>query len=326
MAELFALNPEYSTTRLVTREVPTIEEPPDAAFETVLFLPEGEGRKGEGGLRTKGYFKRSLPDKPLITVITVVFNGAKHLEQAILSVIEQTHDNVEYIVIDGGSTDGTLDIIRKYEHAIDYWVSEKDGGIYDAMNKGLKLANGDYIGMLNSDDWLSTEAIGLISKHKHDSVDFVYSSVFITSKEGNVLYIKLPEDTETIPYRMPFPHQTFYAKASIFKKIYGYDTKYKLSADLDIVWRVIKAGFNGVQIQQPMAYFREGGASGGLITFIETRSIACKYGMGNIKSYFLLVESLLKVMAINLIHLRIINFIRNIFGSKKYIPYNRKEI
>ncbi|MCI5227532.1 MAG: hypothetical protein D3918_12945 [Candidatus Electrothrix sp. AX2] len=78
LEEMIELSPDYSTTRLVTRERPVIEEPPDATFKTVLFLPEGEGRQGEGGLRTQGYFKRSLPEKPLITVITVVFNGVQH--------------------------------------------------------------------------------------------------------------------------------------------------------------------------------------------------------------------------------------------------------
>jgi len=167
------------------------------AFETMLFLPEGEGRQGEGGLRTRGYFKHSYkmvngewwivdsdnnpvipapediqnpinhylqqkntqnqspktyspepkthdpePDSlPLISIITVVYNGAKYLEETIQSVINQSYPNVEYIIIDGGSIDGTLDIIKKYEDTIDYWVSEKDNGIYDAMNKGWILVN-----------------------------------------------------------------------------------------------------------------------------------------------------------------------------------------
>jgi len=96
-----------------------------------LFLSEGENRKGEGGQRTKGHFKKSYEKKPLISVITVVFNGEKYLEETITSVINQTYENVEYIIIDGGSTDGTLDIIKRYEDKIDYWVSEKDNGIYD---------------------------------------------------------------------------------------------------------------------------------------------------------------------------------------------------
>ncbi|HLY96654.1 MAG TPA: glycosyltransferase family 2 protein, partial [Sideroxyarcus sp.] len=111
--------------------------------------------KIEGGARLRGSRKQPLPGKPLITVITVVFNGVATLEHTIRSVIEQTYANVEYIVIDGGSTDGTVDILRKYDADIDYWVSGRDAGIYDAMNKGIALAGGDYIGMLNSDDFFA---------------------------------------------------------------------------------------------------------------------------------------------------------------------------
>lgn len=89
---------------------------------------------------------------PLITVITVVFNGEEHLENTIISVISQNYQNLEYIIIDGGSTDGTLDIIKRYEHRIDHWISEKDFGIYDAMNKGVSFSNGKYIHFLNSGD------------------------------------------------------------------------------------------------------------------------------------------------------------------------------
>ncbi|NCR56260.1 MAG: glycosyltransferase, partial [Microcystis aeruginosa L211-07] len=143
------LNNEFSTTRLMTMEMPVIVNTPSSKVQSHLFLPPNPEGRGEGGLRTKGYFKHSytetseLSEKfavPLVTIITVVFNGEKHLEQTIQSVISQTYNNVEYIIIDGGSTDGTVDIIRKYEEVIDYWVNEPDAGISDAMNKGISLA------------------------------------------------------------------------------------------------------------------------------------------------------------------------------------------
>jgi glycosyltransferase involved in cell wall biosynthesis len=102
--------------------------------------------------------KYGITIRPLITIITVVFNGEEHLENTIISVIAQNYQNLEYIIIDGGSTDGTLDIIKRYEERIDLWVSEKDYGIYDAMNKGVSFSNGKYIQFLNSGDLFSSSS------------------------------------------------------------------------------------------------------------------------------------------------------------------------
>ena len=100
-----------------------------------------------------------MKNKPLVTIITIVFNGQETLSKAIESVSNQTYPNVEYIIIDGGSTDGTLNIIKKYGDVITKWISEKDRGISDAFNKGLKLAKGEIIGILNADDWYERNAI-----------------------------------------------------------------------------------------------------------------------------------------------------------------------
>ena len=144
-----------------------------------------------GGLRTKGITKQSQENQPLITVVTVVRNGEKTLEKTILSVINQTYKNVEYIIVDGASTDGTLEVIKKHEDRISYWISEPDKGIYDAMNKGIDLATGDYIALLNSDDWYEKDTCEIIAnKINEGRADIYYGMVRVIDKQTNKsLYI-----------------------------------------------------------------------------------------------------------------------------------------
>lgn len=135
----------------------------------------------KGGLRTKGIYKTNSDKLPLITVITVVLNGASVIEKTIQSVINQSYKNIEYIVIDGGSTDATLDILRKYDDAIDYWISSPDDGIYSAMNKGVSLARGEWINMMNAGDYFSSHSVleesNLSDNHNYD---FLYSDALMT--------------------------------------------------------------------------------------------------------------------------------------------------
>ena len=127
----------------------------------------------QGGKRLKNFSKNR---KPLFSIITVVYNNQKYLEETIQSVLGQSFKNYEYIIIDGGSKDNTLDVIKKYEQYIDYWISEKDKGIYDAFNKGMSLCKGDYIGIVNSDDVYEKNALEIIyrylEKDKHLLVFF----------------------------------------------------------------------------------------------------------------------------------------------------------
>ena len=114
-------------------------------FNNINFV---ENSIEQGGLRTKGVFKQSSEANPLISIITVVLNGENNLEESINSLHKQNYKNIEHIVIDGGSSDKTISIIKKYENKIDYWCQKKDKGIYDAFNTGMKLAKGDYLGFL----------------------------------------------------------------------------------------------------------------------------------------------------------------------------------
>ncbi|HKC67578.1 MAG TPA: glycosyltransferase family 2 protein, partial [Bacteroidia bacterium] len=132
----------------------------------------------QGGIRLKGAEKQSGSGNPLVSVITVVYNGAKHLEQTINSVLDQEYKNVEYIIIDGGSADGTIDIIKRYEDKVDYWQSERDGGIYFAMNKGISLAKGELIGILNADDFYLPDTVRkVVDADKFAKADIYYGDM-----------------------------------------------------------------------------------------------------------------------------------------------------
>ena len=245
MKNIICLNKNYSTTRLLTKEKPVIESCENDKFRSVLFLPEGEGRKGEGGLRTKGYFKKSYPDKPLITIITVVFNGEKYLEETIKSVINQTYDNVEYIIIDGGSTDGTLDIIKKYEDKIDYWVSEKDNGMYDALNKGFSISQGDICAWLNADDFYqkwALEYVALIMK-KNKYVKWLTGIPVLYNEKGFIVYVSPPKTYFTTFIRMGLykkgilgwlQQESMFWRRELLEKVGYLNKNLKLAADYDL--------------------------------------------------------------------------------------------
>jgi glycosyltransferase involved in cell wall biosynthesis len=120
---------------------------------------EKQFKMTEGGLRINGKYKSGTREMPLVSIITVVLNGAKYIEQTIKSILDQNYANIEYIIVDGGSTDGTLEILKRYNDKIDYWVSERDKGIYFAMNKGISFAKGELIGILNADDFYLEGAV-----------------------------------------------------------------------------------------------------------------------------------------------------------------------
>jgi glycosyltransferase involved in cell wall biosynthesis len=167
----------YATTRCITQQKPAWFSLNAAEGDvTLLRTPDSDQKIAEGGMRLQGKYKQDTDEHPLITVITVVFNGVEHLEETIKSVVSQTYANVEFIIVDGGSTDGTLNIIRKYEYFIDYWVSEPDKGIFDAMNKGIDLGSGQWINFMNAGDrFFSKETIlSIFQTHKYLGIDIIY--------------------------------------------------------------------------------------------------------------------------------------------------------
>ena len=206
-----------------------------------------------GGLRINGIIKQSQENKPLITIVTVVRNGEKTLEQTILSVINQTYRNIEYIIVDGESTDGTLDIIKKYEDKIDYWVSEADKGIYDAMNKGIALATGDFIALLNSDDWYELDACEIIVNRINEKDADIYYGMIRVIKDEAPFIIRGYTD-RVLPLHM-IPHQACFVKKNIYK-IYQYDIKYKMAADHDFMIRLKNDNYKFYFIEHIVGNFR----------------------------------------------------------------------
>jgi len=195
--------------------------------------------------------KKVCSNKPLISIITVVYNGEKYLEETIQSVINQTYDNIEYIIIDGGSTDGTLDIINKYKDKIDYWVSEKDSGIYDAMNKGIDLATGEWINFMNAGDYFfDYSTITNIRQH----FNYPYSLL-----SGKALIYYYDTFIQEYGNEKISPHQASFFRTTDLKEN-KFDLEFKIFADSELLNRLKnKQNYISKFIDTPICKFFLGG-------------------------------------------------------------------
>ena len=191
----------------------------------------------EGGKRVKNLCRKSFKNKPLITIVTVVLNHDKELETTIKSVILQNYSNLEYIIIDGGSSDNTISVIKKYENHIDYWVSQKDRGIFDAFNKGLRLSSGDYICILNSGDYFTENSINFIVKKilEKKDLDILFGTVLKKKKISGFYPNKIFFRLNIIPSIM-----STFGKLSIKKEIGLFDTNLVNYSDYDFFYKCIK--------------------------------------------------------------------------------------
>jgi glycosyltransferase involved in cell wall biosynthesis len=181
-----------------------------------------------------------------ISVITVVLNNMAYIADCINSVIGQTYKNYEYIIIDGGSTDGTIRVLEKYTNRISRWISETDQGIYDAMNKGIKLASGDIIGFLNADDvYYDVDVLeNIVSVMSDTSIDACYSDlVYVDKNDLNkvVRYWRSDEFKAGFFEKGWVPaHPTFFARKSVYDQYGNFDLNYKLAADFELMARFLE--------------------------------------------------------------------------------------
>lgn len=255
------LNSNYSTTRTITNEVPHNLNNPKSKVQTRLFLDPNPQRTGEGGLRTKGYFKRSYPGKPLVSIITVVFHGEKYIEETMRSVMNQTYDNVEYLIIDGGSPDGTPDIIKKYEDAVDYWVSEPDEGISDAFNKGISLSTGEIIGIINAGDWYEEDTVAQVISHQSTKQSDIVHGIMqywdLTAKKMDLVYAN-----DNFLYRnMTVNHSTVFVMHRCYESLGLFRKEFRCSMDYEWLLRAKVRGMTFSYINKCLSNMRLGGVS-----------------------------------------------------------------
>ena len=200
---------------------------------------------------------------PKVTIITVVYNGQLLIERTVKSILSQTYTNIEYLIIDGGSKDNTLTVIKPYTSRIKKIVSEKDNGIYDAMNKGLALATGEYVLFINAGDELfSQDTLQQILSNENNA-DVYYGNTAITNDKGQQIAdrrLAPPEslDWKSLKYGMCVSHQSFIAKRNLCS---AYNTEYKISADFDWVINVLRKSEKVVNTHSYISKFLEGGTS-----------------------------------------------------------------
>ena len=201
--------------------------------------------------------------QPKLSVITIVYNNAAAIERTMLSVLEQTYPNIEYIIVDGLSTDGTLDIIKKFSDRLAVLISEKDRGIYDAMNKGLAVATGDYVLFMNSgDEIFAKETVANVFAAAADA-DIYYGETEMMDSTGRSLgqrRHKAPDhfSWRSFRYGMSVSHQAIYIKCKIVEP---FDLRYQLSADIDWILKAAKKADRIVNVHQYVAKYLVGGMS-----------------------------------------------------------------
>jgi len=201
---------------------------------------------------------RFMDHAPLVSIITIVYNGEKHIEHTIQSVLGQSYHPIEYIVIDGGSTDNTAGILEKYKDSIAVRISEKDQGISDAFNKGLKRATGEIIGIINSDDWYEKDAVEKAVAYI-GNYDIVYGDLRLW-KDGKPEFEQKGDDTH-LENEMSVNHPTVFVRKNCYDRVGNFDKRYKCAMDYDLILRLRVNNYRFGYIPQVLANMRWEGIS-----------------------------------------------------------------
>jgi glycosyltransferase involved in cell wall biosynthesis len=251
-------------------------------------------RRIEGGKRFRGRVPHGTVVNPLVSVITIVYNGAEHLEEAIRAVAVQTYPNIEHIVIDGGSTDGTIDILHRNDDAIGYWRSEKDRGLYDAMNKGVALVSDpeSYVLFANADDTLySADSISSVMSMSRGE-DLVYGKMIFS--DGKISGVLGREVQFTDLARQTLCHPATFVRRRVFDQIGPFDTSFEIAADYDHIVRAFAAKVSTRFVDVIVSRMRMGGLSD------ERFMLSCRERKEVVRRHFPVFPRLAGVWQVNL--------------------------
>jgi glycosyltransferase involved in cell wall biosynthesis len=242
-------------------------------------------------------------DLPLVSVITPSFNAGGSIERTIRSVLAQNYAPLEYFVVDGGSTDGTLDIIRRYSENLTGWKSEPDRGIADAFNKGLAMASGKYVLFVNADDWLEPDHVATAVEvlEQHPNMAFVFGDL-VHHRGDAPAYLQTGghDYAHALPYRMGrLNHPSMVFRRAYFDRIGVFDTRYTIAMDFNWLQRLHRAGFGGIYSDRLRGNMQQGGLSGrhAVRALRETRHSSIAVGYNPIVSwaYYLWARSKLSL-------------------------------
>lgn len=238
-----------------------------------------------------------------ISIITITYNSEKTLEETIKSVMAQNYPDLEYIIVDGGSTDKTLEIAEKYKKYISKMISEKDNGISDAFNKGIAMATGDVVGIINSDDLLAEGALKAIAEEMKEETDVFYGNGYRLYPDGHTRDY-LSKDLKIFSYKMPLVHPATFVRRKAYEKYGVFRVEYKYCMDRDVLYRMYKGGACFQRTDKYLAYFREGGVSAQKYwsgTLKEGEVISIDFGMPVWKAKLITVYKKLRFAAIRTI-------------------------
>lgn len=239
---------------------------------------------------------------PKISIITACLNSEKTIKRTIESVLSQNYKHLEYIIIDGGSSDNTISIIKSYSKkfeklGLEYkYISEPDNGIYDAFNKGVSIATGELIGIIGSDDWYEKEVMNLIVNfYNKEACDYIHGNMNIYSNNNHFLKTIKPSSKILMMKKMTFFHPTSFIKKSVYQELNGYSLEYDICSDYDLILRILKRNYSIKYINKTIANFSNGGVSTTQIdkALLEAHLVRVDNGYNKVMSYYFYYRALL---------------------------------